>query len=282
MKKILITTLLLTTFIFANIKAIVSILPEKTFLKAIGGDKVDVTLMVQPGNSPHTYEPKPSQMREVARAQLYFAIGVEFEKVWLGKFTDLNPSLQVIDLTRGIEKRPISGKAHHTSRTHTAETFDPHIWTSPENVSKIAANIAHALIEKDPENSAYYRAHLKAFLKKIERTDQMIREILSHQSGTVKFMVFHPAWGYFAHAYGLIQVPVEIEGKSPKPREMVALIKEARREKIRAIFTQPEFSDASAKVIAGELHIPVIKISPLAEAWSKNLIRIAKAIAGEP
>ncbi len=94
-------------------------------------------------------------------------------------------------------------------------------------------------------------------------------------------MVFHPSWGYFAKAYELKQLPVEIEGKSPKPKELIHLIKEAREEQISAIFTQPEFSDSIAKVIANELHIEVIKVSPLAPNWSENLINIAHAIAGK-
>ena len=94
-------------------------------------------------------------------------------------------------------------------------------------------------------------------------------------------MVFHPSWGYFAHAYGLKQVAVEVEGKSPKPRELIELIKEAKNEKIKAIFTQPEFSDSMAKVMASELDIKVIKVSPLAANWSENLIKIADAIAGK-
>ena len=108
MKKILFITLFLNTLILANINVVVSILPEKTFVKAIGGDKVSVSLMVLPGNSPHTYEPKPSQMKDVAKADLYFAIGVEFENVWLNKFKSLNSKMQIVDLTEGIEKT-----AHH-------------------------------------------------------------------------------------------------------------------------------------------------------------------------
>ena len=104
MKKITLIFLLSTTYIFSNMNAIVSILPVQTFVKAIGGDKVDVSLMVQPGNSPHTYEPKPSQMIEIAKADLYFAIDVEFEEVWLPKFKNLNPQMQIIDLTNNIKK----------------------------------------------------------------------------------------------------------------------------------------------------------------------------------
>jgi len=280
MKKLLFTTITLSTFIFANINAIVSILPEKTFVQAIGGDKVDVTLMVLPGNSPHTYEPKPSQMRAVAKAQLYFAIGVEFEKVWLPKFKDLNPSMKIVDLSQGIEKLPMVSRAHHNdAHAHHNESTDPHIWTAPKNVARIAHNIYNALVKADAPNSAFYKKNLERFLAHIARTDATIKERLSHAQHK-SFMVFHPSWGYFAKAYGLTQIPVEVEGKAPKPRELVKLIQKARKEKVSAIFTQPEFSDASAKIIANELHIPVKKVSPLAPNWSQNLIDIASAIAG--
>ena len=286
MKKILFITLLLNTFILANINAVVSILPEKTFVKAIGGDKISVSLMVLPGNSPHTYEPKPSQMKDVAKADLYFAIGVEFENVWLDKFKSLNKHMQVVDLTVGIEKRAISSHHHDQNAQHKeihemTQSKDPHIWTDPKNVEIIAKHIYDVLIEADPANAAYYKTNYKTFLDKVKETDKKIRIILADTPNETKFMVFHPSWGYFAHAYNLKQVAVEIEGKSPKPKELITLIKEAREEKIKAIFTQPEFSDSMSKVIASELNIDVIKVSPLAENWSKNLIKIAHAIAGK-
>ncbi|MCF6205500.1 MAG: zinc ABC transporter substrate-binding protein [Sulfurovum sp.] len=286
MKKILFSLLIASSFILANINTVVSILPEKRFVKAIGGEKVDVALMVLPGNSPHTYEPKPSQMREIAKAQLYFAIGVEFEKVWLPKFKDLNPKMKIIDLSAGIEKLPMTSQHHHHEEEaedhhHEHAKNDPHIWTSPANVKMIATHIYEALVQYDPENQNYYKEHLERFFAKVNKTDAKIRHILSAKPKGTAFMVFHPSWGYFAKAYGLKQLPVEVEGKAPKPRELIALIKEAKEEKVSAIFTQPEFSDSAAKVIADELQIPVIKVTPLAEDWSANLIRIAKAIAGE-
>ena len=286
MIKILLTTLVLNTFILANINAVVSILPEKTFVEAIGGDKVSVSVMVLPGNSPHTYEPKPSQMKDVAKATFYFAIGVEFENVWLEKFKNLNKEMQVIDLSKGIHK--LSIVAHHDEHSdHKAshkdehEGDDPHIWTDPENVKIIALHIYETLMQADPENKVYYKLNYEKFIAEIKQTDSKIKSILSSKEKGTKFMVFHPSWGYFAKAYGLKQLPVEIEGKSPKPKELINLIKEAREEKISAIFTQPEFSDSIAKVMANELKIKVIKVSPLSPNWSENLINIANAIAGK-
>jgi zinc transport system substrate-binding protein len=288
MKKIFLITLL-NTFIFANINTIVSILPEQTFVKAIGGDKVNVSLMVLPGNSPHTYEPKPSQMKDIANATLYFAIGVEFENVWLGKFKNLNKQMKVIDLSSGIKKRSMKTAHHdkkhdqHHNKEHSGEHqgSDPHIWTAPMNVKIIAKNIYEALIKIDPANTDYYMQNYKKFISHIEETDHKIQNILSKTPEGTKFMVFHPSWGYFAHAYGLKQLPVEIEGKSPKPKELIALIKKAEEEHISAIFTQPEFSDNLAKIMANELHVKVIKVSPLSPDWSENLISIANAIAGK-
>ena len=287
MKKTLFILLFLNTFILANMNVVVSILPEQTFVKAIGGDKVNVALMVLPGNSPHTYEPKPSQMKEIAKASLYFAIGVEFEKVWLPKFRTLNSSMKVVDLSSGIEKREIVAHHHYEHNEHhrdvhkADESKDPHIWTDPKNVRKIAQNIFEALSKSDPKNSDYYKKNLESFLSKVDATDKEIRTLLADTPKGTKFMVFHPSWGYFAHAYGLEQLAVEISGKSPKPKEMIMLIKEARAEKVKAIFTQPEFSDAMAKVMAKELQIEVIKVSPLAADWSANLLKIAHAIAGK-
>ena len=281
MKKIIIQLLLSTTYIFSNINAVVSIAPEVTFVKAIGGDKVDVSLMVQVGNSPHTYEPKPSQMRAIAKADLYFAIDVEFEHVWLPKFHSLNEKMQIVDLAEGVTKIEMA-HGHHAHETHDEhDGKDPHIWTSPANVKIIAQNIYKKLSTIDSDNTKYYENNLKLFLDKVNNTDTHIKEILSTLKESRTFMVFHPSWGYFAKAYNLTQIAVEVEGKSPKPRELVNLIKEAKEQKVKAIFTQPEFSDSTAKIIANELHIPVVKVSPMATNWSENLVNIAKTIAGQ-
>ena len=283
-KKYILILFALSTFLMAKTASIVSIVPEKLFVQKIGGEAVDLSVMVTPGNSPHTYEPKPSQMKAIARAQQYFAIGVEFEHTWLPRFKDLNPHMRIIDLSKKIAKIPMVAHHHeaeHTEEAHHEGELDPHIWTTPANVRIISKHIADALIEADPAHTAEYRQRLSVWLKEVNATDQKIRQILSAVPKGTKFMVFHPSWGYFAKAYGLVQLPVEIEGKAPKPKALIKLIKEARANHVRAIFTQPEFSDTSAKIIAKELGIPVVKVSPMAADWSANLIMIAKAIAGK-
>ncbi len=275
MKNLFALWMLLFGFATAALPVIVSILPEKTFVESIGGTQVTVTVMVPPGTSPHTYEPKPSQMQQIAHARLYLAIGVEFEQVWVPKFRDLNPGLMVADISKGIQRRIMREK-----RSADANARDPHIWTTPDNARILIRNITAALQKADPDHAALYTANSEKLLAEIQATDQTLHRLLDPLRGA-KFMVQHPTWGYFADAYGLEQLPIQIAGKSPKPRELVALIKRARAEHIRAIFAQPEMSDRIAEVLARELHIPVIRISPMAPDWSENLLRLAHAIAGQ-
>lgn len=278
MHKLFFIFIFTSTYIFANINVVVSIIPQQTFLEKIAGDKVNITLMVKPGNSPHTYEPKPSQMIEVSKADLYFAIDVEFEHVWLPKFKAHNKQMDIIDITQGIKKIHIHQVEHEG---HNHEGDDPHIWTSPKNVKIIAQNMYDALVKHDKKNMQYYKKNLEIFNASIDSTDKTLQSLLSPLKGKRSFMVFHPSWGYFAKAYHLKQIAVEVEGKSPKPRELVHLIKEAQEAQVSAIFTQPEFSDSAAKIIAKELSIPVVKVSPMAPNWSENLINIAQTIAGK-
>lgn len=279
---------LFATSLQAKVNTIVSIVPQKSFVEAIGGDLVNVSVMVLPGSSPHSYEPKPSQMKELNSAEIYFAMGVEFENVWLNKFKNQNKNLKIIDTTKGIEKIDMIEHHHHDEEhkdhhhDHDDEDEDgkdPHIWTSLENIKQIAKNIVDALIEADQVNQAKYQANYEVFIQKVISVDKEIRDILQNTPKNSKFMVFHPAFGYFAKEYGLVQIAVEVEGKEPKPSSLAKLMDEAKEQNIRAIFTQPEFSDKSANIIAKELKIDVIKVSPLNPKWDENLINLAKSIA---
>ncbi|MDX1809369.1 MAG: zinc ABC transporter substrate-binding protein [Sulfurospirillaceae bacterium] len=278
MLKVFISLLLITSsLLFAKINAVVSILPEKTFVRAIGGDKVNVALMVLPGDEPENYEPKPSQMKDIANAQVYFSIGVEFEDVWLSKFTNQNKSMKIVNIASGVKKIAMPS-FYNDNKDHDIKKKDPHVWTSPANVKIMAKNIYETLSKIDLENKNYYFVNYKQFIAKVDKIDAKIKKILMNTPKNTKFMVFHPAWGYFAKQYNLVQLPIEIEGKSPKPRELTYIIKKARDERIRAIFTQPEFSDKVAQIIANELGINVVKATPLDENWSKNLLNFARSI----
>ncbi|PLY07372.1 MAG: hypothetical protein C0625_07115 [Arcobacter sp.] len=422
--RFLIPLFLLLNFVYAQTNIIVSILPQQTFVEKIGGNKVKVTTMVKPGSDPHSYEPKPSQMKDISNAKIYFPIGLEFENTWLDKFASQNKDMKFIEMTKDIELISMAKHHHHHEENHehkgeelpyewagvfelkkgtynwsfskvdgnyadpamkmliikadeksdnlietyektakdlfeknrttiaknsdlletnnsfyelnfdkkqNVSTFkidikedgkylfftehmptefegeehffkdlakndieaiatfpkedehqhgkDPHTWTSPSNVKIMAKNIYDILVEFDTENKNYFERNYSKFIEEINHTDEQIKDILSSLPKDSKFMVFHPSWGYFAKEYNLVQLPIEVEGKEPKPKILQKIIDEAKEQNVKAIFTQTEFSDKSAKAIANELKIKVIKETPLAKNWSENLIKMANAIA---
>ncbi len=275
----------------------VSIVPLKTFVQQIGNDRVDVQVMVQPGASPHTYEPSPRQMVAISKTRIYFAVGVAFENTWLRKITATSPNMHVVHTDHGIDKIPMVGhhhaedkhenheettdphpesEDHHTNENHHDEHggLDPHIWLSPPLVKQQARTIRNALQKIDPAHESTYAANYRRFVSRIDELDTELKAVFAGKQG-LQFMVFHPAWGYFARAYGLEQVPVEVEGKSPKPAQLKELIDHAKDTGIRVIFVQPQFSTQSAELIAREIGGQVVFADPLAQDWSTNLREVA-------
>ncbi len=271
MKKIILMLILLISPNFAKINVAVSIVPQEYILEQIAPNLVNTTVIVKPGSSPHTYEPKPSQMAAVSKAKLYFAIGVEFENAWLPKFKAQNSTLEIVQTDKNITKMPIT-------QGEEAGEPDPHIWLSTDNLKIIALNTANALIKADAKNKNIYLQNLQKFLSKLESEKKEIASKLSKLKNR-KFLIFHPSWGYFAKEFNLEQIAIEAGGKEPSPKELIKIIKKAKKIKPKAIFAQPEFSDKSAKIIAKELGIKVVKISPLKKDILKNIKHFADELS---
>lgn len=246
-----------------GVNVTVSILPQQYFWERIGGDRANISVMVPPGFSPATYEPRPSQIEELGAAQIYARIRVPFEEAWMERIAAANENVLIVDQSEGIER--IGGT-------------NPHIWLSPKLVKIQAQTIYKSLVEVDPSNESFYRANLEAFLADLDELDATIRGAMSGLQNR-SLMVFHPAWSYFARDYGLEMIPIEIEGSEPSAAEMAALIQTARENNIRVIFAQPEFSTQSAETIAQEIDGSVLLISPLAPDWLSNLQRVADTFA---
>ena len=273
----------------------VSIAPQKYFVQQIGRELVDVQLMVPPGADPHAYEPKPLQMVAISRAKLYLAVGGAFENAWLKRISAANPQMKVVYTDDGIAKLPmaahhdeIQAQAHNQDRTppagssdtqeirrHAQSGLDPHIWLSPPLVKIQARTITNALQGLDPAHRSVYEANYGQFAASIDALDRQLKHLFAGKQG-MQFMVFHPAWGYFAHAYGLQQLPIEFEGKAPKPAQLREVIEHARAKGIKVIFVQPQFSVKSAKLVAREIGGQVVFADPLAEDWLANMRRIAE------
>ena len=282
----------------------VSIRPHAWLVREIGGPHVDVQTLVSPGDSPHSYQPSDAQISRLMASRAFFRCGVPFERgPWFEALQSAG-SVRIVDLREGIELREMESSVPH-GQTHAEQDhsepgdrhaagsaahdhnhdhghlhagLDPHIWLSPRLLKHQAQTVASVLQGLDPENAEPYRRNLDALVAELNRADARIRELLGAYQGR-SFLVFHPAWGYFADEYGLRQVAIEIQGKEPSDREMTELQQFARDEQIRVVFVQPQIEGASARAVAEAIGGRVEVLDPLAEDVSAELVRAAEAIA---
>jgi zinc transport system substrate-binding protein len=265
-------------------RVVVSILPQAEFVEKISRGKISVTTMVPPGAEPHTYEPRPSQMKEVAEAKMYAKVGsgIEFELAWMDKIIETNPNMLVIDCSKGIQLIEMVTDDHEENEQETNENEhvgkDPHIWLSPKNAIIMVQNIYEGLVQIDPENKEFYIVNKNEYIDSLKELDNQLKQTFSGLT-TKKFMVYHPAWGYLANDYHLEQIPIEKEGKEPTPEGIANLIDQARENSITVIFASPEFGTQTAKTIAEEIDGRVILISPLAKDYIENLKRMSDEIS---
>lgn len=166
----------------------------------------------------------------------------------------------------------------HQGHGHHHGGLDPHIWLSPLLVKVQARNIYSSLVKIDPENKDFYKKNLNTFLKEIKVLDKKIEDILTAYKNK-PFMVFHPSWGYFSLRYNLEQIAIEVNGKEPKPAQLINLVKEAKLHDIKIVFVAPQFSQKGAKTISKSINANVVIIDPLDINWDENLIKVAKEIA---
>ena len=280
MNKLLIFLSLSLISLFAKPTVTVSILPQSYFVQKIAGDTLNINVMVTPGNSPATYEPKPKQMIQLENSVAYLAIGVPFEASWLPKFQASYPNLPIIHTEKDIQKQSIASHQHTNAVPHdsTQEILDPHIWLDPLHVKTMSRAIATALSNLYPDRKTLYENNLHSFLQELDTLHVEIQTTLANVTRK-KFMVYHPSWGYFATRYGLEQEAIEIEGKEPKPSVLVKLIQEAKDENIHLLIVQPQFSQKSAKVIADAINGKVIAIDHLSPNWEQELRKTATLFA---
>jgi zinc transport system substrate-binding protein len=258
----------------------VSIQPQAYFVERIAGDRVSTEVLVPPGKSPSAYALSPLQMSRLSNAKILFRIGVPFENHLIPKIRH-NMGVAIVDTRHGIHLRNMEGRHHDDGHSHDGAHMvggkDPHIWLNPSMVKKQAETICLALIGADPSGKEVYNTNLKIFIEDLERLDAKIRAALLPVKGQA-FFVFHPSYGYFADAYNLEQVAVEMEGKTPRGKDLTDLIKKARKRKVRVIFVQPQFDQTAALKIARAIDGAVLPLDPLAYDYINNLESMADNI----
>jgi zinc transport system substrate-binding protein len=248
-----------------KIRAVVSIAPLGEFVREVGGEKVQITVLVPPGAEPHTFEPSPSQMKEVARADLYVQNGAGLE-FWMDSLLSVNDKMLVVNSSKGLSLLSDEGEV------------DPHIWLSLRNARQQVKNICDGLIKLDPAGMDAYLKNRDDYLFRLEELDKELKVAFAGAKRRI-FIVHHPAWTYFARDYSLEQIPIMEGEKEPGPRHLSEVIELGRKNNITAVFVEPEFNPKAAEVIAREMNASIVYLDPLAANYLENMRLAGEKIA---
>ncbi len=257
----------------------VSILPQSYFVERIGGGFVQTNVVVSPGQSPHTFEPTPKQLAGIVNADIYFTTGMPFEERLLKKISGVAPELKVVDTTEGIElieiKKALNKDELNTQHNH--KDTDPHVWLDPKLAVQQAEIITEALIGLRPQQSQAFQKNLCLLKAELQKLDRKIASMLMPYKGRSIF-VFHPAYGYFARAYHLVQVAIEAEGKEPGAAYLKSILDQARMSQTKTVFSEVQYSQKSAQTIAEHIGAEVVMLDPLAKDYIDNMLHIARQV----
>ena len=252
----------------------VSILPIRSLVKEIVGEDFRIEVLVPPGASPETFEPTPRQFIGLNEAQLVFNVGLlEFETALLDKIEDRT---KIVDLSRGIVR--IEGSCAHAGRNGSdhAHGVDPHVWTSPRALQRMAENAYEAIHARWPDSAKYTANHAR-LQEELRQLDLRTAEKIA-RSGIRYFIIYHPALTYYARDYGLRQEAVEADGKEPSAKRLTALIRQARKDDIGRILYQSQFPVSVVETIARDIGAECTEIDPLREDAIANIDSITDLI----
>jgi zinc transport system substrate-binding protein len=281
-----------------KVKVFVSILPIAYFVDRVGGPNVEVSVLVGPGQDPHTFDLTPRIVAKLAEAQVLFKLGFPFEETLIKKVGAAFKNIHVVDVQQGIELMPMTaveteegkhghghnergekrghghGDAKKHEHHHEAGEMDQHTWLDPRLAKIQARTIADTLIRIDPTHQDQYEKNLKDFQIDLDAVHEKLGKALAPVKGK-SFVVFHPAYGYFGNAYGLKQVAVQLEGREPTARQLARLIELAKEKEVKVIFVQPQFSKKGAESLAKAIGATVVPLDDLAQDYLKNLDEMA-------
>lgn len=249
--------------------------PYEKIVREIAGESIDVVTLVPKNANPHTFEPKPDILKKFSEVSLYFSDGSGLDNAWRPRFLGVNPDVKVVDISEGVS---FIAEEHSHGEEH-GEELDPHLWNSPRTAILLASNVCRALVSADAPRAKIYRENLERFRKKLSELDARFAYALKNLPEERRtFIVFHPSYGYLARDYGLRQIAVEMNGKEPKPRDLRNLVTVARKNRVKTVFVQPQFSRRAAESLSREIGAKIVSIDPLAYDFDGELGKFLDAL----
>ncbi len=259
----------------AEVRVTVPIAPYGWMLGELTGDTAAVSVLIPPGQSPHTFDPTPRQIVRLGQSDLYFWIGLPFEEKLRPMLEEQFSNLRIVDLRQGITLNQAA--AHHdddgASRDVHAESIDPHIWMSPQRLRRQAATACQALVDASPADSMRFHDNRRRVQAQLDSLDAFIRQQLSNLPHRT-FFIHHPALGYLAADYNLTQRSIEFEGKAPTAGMLAEQLQGLTGDSTNTLFMDRQNAGRQIRDMMESLGIRVAAIDPLAGNYIDNMRRI--------
>lgn len=261
------------------IQAHASIAPQADIIQRIGGDFIDVQVLIGPGQDAHTWDPSPRDIERLGRSEILFVTGLEFEFPIIRTLQRSGSSVHIVSLTEGVTMREIERHYHDPSvpHSHENEEGDPHIWLGIEEVRIQSDTILRELIRLRPEHENYFRQNQADFLATVDSLEKELAELLADMRGR-SVLVYHPAFGYFMDHFGIRQIGIEAGGREPSPRQLQMTIEIALAAGVELILTQPEYSDTASRAIARAIGARTAEATDLGSDWEQLMRDIGTAL----
>ena len=247
-----------------KIKVSASIIPIADFVRQIGGDYVELNIVIPPGANPHVFEPSPEQLVNFSDSDIFVFVGSGFE-FWKDKFISSSGKKEMILVELSKDEELLDEHEHkeHEHEEHN-HVKNPHIWVSPEKSLKFIPIIEKSLSEIDPKHASEYKKNAEIFKEKILKLDKECKENIANFKNK-KFLSQHASWSYFANDYGLEEVGniEKFPGREATPAEIEELIKTAKSYQVNVIFTDAQFSEKAAKAVAESGNLKIVSLDIL-------------------
>lgn len=262
----------------------VSIEPLRYFVSAIGGDSVDVSVVMPRGADPETFEPGVTAMKKMHSADVLLTTGLlPFERRIVGTGTEKGNVYGVAEGVTLIYGTHDAGHHHGHSaaseyKTHGQGEADPHVWSSVENARIIAGNVVDALVSADPDRSGYYQERGRALQARLDSLAGVWSQRMAPKEGTA-FVVWHPALSYFAREYGLRQIALNVDNKENSSLRLRDVIEDARSHDAGALFVAKGYNPAQTAPVAEELGVRPVEIDVMSADWEGEMEKVVNAVA---
>jgi len=269
----------------AALRATASLPPVAGLVRALGGERWQVSSLVGPGQDPHVYEPTPGQVSALASSRLFFRTEMPFEEALAARAASAFPGVGLVALEPAVPHEVGRGDVHEHGRDHGHEHGHDHDeaavhgWLSPANLEAWTRAIAAELSAADPAEAGAVGSRLSAWLGELAAETSRTRAAVS-DAGVRAFAAWHPAYGAWAEAFGLEQIALEADGKAPGPRTIAAARERVAATGARTMLVQNGAEAARAAAFARDAGLRIVVVAPLGDDPLETLRALREAVFG--